>query len=487
MAQFSQSPQINQISRSTILKWLLLALFGLFVVRLFYIQVIQHGYYVDLAYNTQVSKLTLVPERGKIYALDGETIIPLVLNEAVYTVFGVPQEVEDVAQVKASLKAIPDVTLLEDSFNILADEDTESRYVVLARNLTRTQAETIQKKQLAGVGLQKGTRRVYPEGSMAAHVLGYVNNDNEGQYGFEEFNNERLKGTAGLLQSVTDVRQIPLTIGEEDIQTPARDGENVVLTIDRNIQSKAEELLKAGVEKVGATKGSIVVLDPQTGAVKAMANVPTYEPASYSKVDDYATFVNGVVSTPYENGSVIKTLTMGAGLDSGSVTINSTFNDTTGCTSVDGARICNVEEDPKTAAASMLDTLRYSLNTGVVHVLRQMGGGTVNQRARETLATYFTQNYRYGKLTGVEQANEVKGIIAGPNDGDGRNVRYANMSFGQGMDTTMIQTTAAFAAAVSGGTYYKPTLIKGTLDAEGNLKEKKPLVVEGAGLSAKAS
>jgi len=228
-------------------------------------------------------------------------------------------------------------------------------------------------------------------------------------------------------------------------------------------------------------------MDPTTGAIKAMANYPTYNPSEYSKVTDYAAFVNGTVSTPYENGSVIKTLTVGAGLDAGAITANSTFNDSTGCTSVDGVRICNVEEDPKTSAATMLDTLRYSLNTGVVHVLRQMGGGSVNQQARETLGRYFMENYRYGKSTGIEQAGEAKGTIVGPNESDGRNVRYANMTFGQGMNTTMIQTAAAFSAAVNGGTYYKPTLIKGTLETDGTVRTKQPLVVPGAGLSTDAS
>ena len=111
-------------------------------------------------------------------------------------------------------------------------------------------------------------------------------------------------------------------------------------------------------------------MNPNTGAVLAMANYPTYDPAQYNKVEDYSVFQNNIVSAPYENGSVIKALTMGAGLDSGAVTVNTTFDDSSGCTQVEDRRICNVEEDPKSASATMLDTLKYSLNTGVVHIAK---------------------------------------------------------------------------------------------------------------------
>ncbi len=179
----------------------------------------------------------------------------------------------------------------------------------------------------------------------------------------------------------------------------------------------------------------------------------------------------------------MKVLSMGAGLDSGAVSENSTFNDSTGCTRVDSVPICNVEEDPKKAAATMYDTLQYSLNTGVVYVLEQMGGGSVNQAGRQKLYDYYTNRYRFDKITGIEQAGEADSILVGPNSGDGRNIRYANMTFGQGMNLTMIQTSAAFSAAMNGGTYYQPTVIKGTLNENGTVSEKAPKVVSTGVLS----
>lgn len=480
-----QLPRLTRASpRTTFLLYALIAVLGLFALRLFYLQVIRHDYYANKAFQTQVSKLTILPERGKIYALDGTTPVPLVLNETVYTVFADPQEIRDIPAVVDAMRDIAGGNVVKDYQSLLSDK--KLRYVVMARQLTRTQAEKLQQKKLAGVGLQKGSRRVYPEGQLGSQMLGYVNNDGLGQYGVEGALDKDLAGRPGLLQTVTDVRQIPLTIGQNDTSTPAVDGKDLLLSIDRNIQQMAEQVLKEGLAKAKATKGSVVVMDPNTGRVLAMANLPTYEANKYTEVEDYSRFQNGIVSDPYEVGSVMKVLSMGAGLDSGAVTVNSTF-DNTGSVEVDGTVIRNVEEDPIYPNTSMTDVLQYSLNTGVVYVLERMGGGSVNKVAREKLYDYYTNRYRFTKLTGIEQAGEVKGIIIGPNEDNGRNIRYANMTFGQGMNITMIQTVAAFSAAMNGGTYYQPTLIKGTIADDGSVTEQAPKVVSSGVLSPSVS
>lgn len=459
--------------RTRLLLFILIAIFGLFVARLFYLQVIRHDYYKDRAFQTQVSKLTIVPERGKIYGLDGDTPVPLVLNETVYTVFADPQEVDDRAKIRDAINQIAGGNVVDGYYDRLDDE--KSRYVRVATNLTRTQAEKLRERELAGIGLQKGSRRVYPEGQMGSQMLGFVDANGTGQYGLEGFLNSELAGTPGLLQTVTDVRQIPLTIGESDASVPAKNGTDVVLSIDRNIQQQTEEVLKKGLASAKATKGSVLVMDPNTGRILAMANYPTYDASKYSEVTEYSRFQNKAVSEPYEVGSVMKVLSMGAGLDSGAVSVNSKF-DNTGSVVVDDTTIRNVEEDPIYPNTSMTDVLQYSLNTGVVYVLERMGGGSVNKQARETLYDYYTKHYRFDKLTGVEQAGEAESIIVGPNQGDGRNVRYANMTFGQGMNLTMVQTAAAFSAAMNGGTYYKPTMIKGEMAEGGFIKENQPEV-----------
>lgn len=479
---------LRTYGRSRVLVLLLLAFIGIFTIRLFTIQVVEHGKYKALALSEQQAKFVLKAQRGQIYALDGtDPPAPLVLNEPVYTIYADPSQVTDAAAVKSTVSGVAGDKTVDDLSGLT---DKSKQYLVLAKQVSRDQAQAIKVKNLAGVGETQTTERVYPEGSLASQLLGFVNADGQGQYGIEQDLNDRLKGTDGVLQTVTDVRNIPLTVSDNDISIPAKDGDNVVLTVDRNIQSYAESALKKGLDNVHATKGSVIVMDPRTGHVMAMANYPTYDPSNYGNVSDGAVFANNVVSDPIEAGSVVKTLTMGAGLDTGAVNVNTTYNNT-GCVTVDDSKICNVEGDPTSTNTTMTDVLEYSLNTGVVDVLTQMGGGTTNGQigltARQKLYDYFYNHYRFGQLTGIEQAGESPGIITGPTDQGVSNVQYANMTFGQGVNTTMLQVASAFCAAINGGTYYKPTLVDGTMNADGQVSATSPQIVEKNVLSAKSS
>ena len=472
--------------RTTWVGWGVALVFLVFAARLFYIQVVEYSHYTLLAKQNQVTKLTIFPERGEVRARDGASnTVPLVMNETVYTVFADPHEVKDQSKVKETLQRIAGGETVNDSFQYLSD--TARRYVVLARNVTRAQAELIQKEDLVGVGLQKGTRRVYPEGQLASQLLGYVNNDGNGQYGIEGALDDRLKGTAGLLQSVTDVRRIPLTIGGDNVDVPAVNGDTVVLSVDRNVQFELEQVLKTHVDKAKPEHASALVMDPATGQIIAMANSPTYDPNNYSQVNDYSLFQNRVTDDAYEPGSVIKTLTVAAGLDEKVVTPTSTYYNGDGCTRVEDATICNVARNVP-VEPTMQQLLIYSLNTGAVSVLRSFGGGTITDEAREKLYDYFSNHYRLAKTTGVEQAGEASGVLYSPKDDEGNSVRYANMTFGQGMQVTMVQVLSAFAAVMNGGTYYRPTLVYGTQSSDGTIKKQAPVVVQqgviGAGYSA---
>ena len=471
--------------RTDILALVLFVALAIIVVRLFFIQVIQHEQYKEQAYQEQVKKFTIPAKRGEIYAREGASIIPMVLNQPVYTAYVDPQEMDNKDTSIDKIKSIAGGNMVKGYQDGL--DSKRLRYVVVARKLTYNQANLLKKENIAGLGLTQTDERVYPEGSLGGQILGYVNNEGKGLYGVEGALNDRLKGKEGRLQAVTDVRSIPLTISSDDVSQPAKNGDNVVLSIDRSVQAYTEQALKAGLERVKATKGSAIVMNPNNGQVLAMANYPSFDPGKYNEVEDYSLFQNAVVSEPYEVGSVMKTMSMGAGLDNGAVTIDSVFNDATGCVQVDDRKICNVEEDPRTARATMLDTLHYSLNTGVVHILKQMGGGKVNYEARKKLYDYYYNHYRFGQTTGIEQAGEAQGIMISPDDEQGNNVRYANMAFGQGMNITMIQTAAGFSAAINGGTYYKPTVVAGTTKDGGDIAEQKPVTVASGVLKPEVS
>jgi cell division protein FtsI/penicillin-binding protein 2 len=301
--------------------------------------------------------------------------------------------------------------------------------------------------------------------------LGFVDYNGDGQYGVEGKLNNRLAGTDGLLQAVTDVNLVPLSISDKYINKPAKDGENIVLTIERNVQSYVEKALAAGVEKIGADRGSVVVMDPQNGKVLAIANTPSYNASKLNEVTDVSSFNNGVISTPYEPGSDVKTFTVATGVDKGVVDASATYVNTD-YIEVEDRTITNATKG-YTGEITFQTALNWSLNTGFVTIAQRLGDGkSINRQARDTRYDYFYNKFHLGKLTGIELANEATGIIISPEEVEGNAVRYSNMAFGQGMDVTMIQVATAFCSLVNGGKYYQPTIVAGTIDADGEYVEK---------------
>lgn len=459
--------ELQKGSRSRILAAAIFIIVAIFVARLFYLQIIQNAHYKALAAEEQVLKTKLPAQRGLIYAKSGSEPVQLVMNETVYTVFADPVTVDDKTKVVDKMREIAGGNLRAD-FDKLLDR-TDTRYQILATKLTRAQADKLKGEGLHGIGFQAVSQRVYPEGSLAAQVLGFVNTEGQGNYGIEGYMNDELKGVDGRLESVTDVSDVPLTIGDRNIKEPAKDGKNVVLSIDRNIQSKAQQVIAAGLKRTGATEGSLLVMDPRNGRVLAMANLPTYNPGRYYKVTDAKAFNNPTISEPYEPGSDVKTFTMATGIDKGVVKPNDTYNNTdfikVGDRTITNATLGH------TGNITFQTAMTWSLNTGFVTVAERLGDGKdITEEARNTMYEYFHDRLRLGELTGVELANEAKGIIISPKETEGNAVRYSNMAFGQGLDATMIQVSAAFSSIINGGKYYKPTVIDGYM-VDGQYKQ----------------
>lgn len=460
---------IHLNKRAKTLAIITLVFMGVFVVRLFYLQIIQHDYYVGLANDEQVKRLVIPSKRGSIYALANGIPVPLVMNQKVYTVFADPEVVTEPEKIVDAIKTVAGGNARENLKQLVTKEN--SRYQILATKITRTQADKIKEYNLKGVGFQEDSQRVYIEGSLAAQTLGFVDYNGDGQYGVEGKLNNRLDGTDGLLQAVTDVNLVPLSISDKYINKPAKDGENIVLTIERNVQSYVEKALAAGVEKIGADRGSVVVMDPQNGKVLAIANTPSYDASKLNEVTDVSSFNNGVISTPYEPGSDVKTFTVATGVDKGVVDASATYVNTD-YIEVEDRTITNATKG-YTGEITFQTALNWSLNTGFVTIAQRLGDGkSINRQARDTMYDYFYNKFHLGKLTGIELANEATGIIISPEEVEGNAVRYSNMAFGQGMDVTMIQVATAFCSLVNGGKYYQPTIVAGTIDADGEYVEK---------------
>ena len=458
--------KVKQMRKRTDLIRVLLALcFILIVARMYDLQIVSHQKYVDLAMSQQTMQNTIFAKRGEIYMMDGDNTTPVVMNEKVYTISVDPfllrsKGGQELKEDEAKIDQLVQGYAVNTWDKVFANE--ASRYAVIAKNVPYERAKQIKDAKITGVYVQGSTKRVYPEGDLAAQVLGFVNADGKGQYGIEGSLNKELTGVNGILKTVKDVNNIPLTIGKNNVRVPAQDGKNVVLSIDRNIQKKTEDAIKATIEKFHVTNASAVVMNPRNGQILAMAGTPTYNPAEYAKVTDARAFQTDVTMSAFNPASVCKTFALAAAVDSGVMTPETTYNNTDLVT-IDGWPIQNAIKG-HTGNISMQEVLTYSLNTGSIQALRLLGGSEteITYQGKEKLYDYYYNRFGLGKYTGIELA-ESKGTVIPPTDIDGTNARYANMTFGQSLDLTMIQVATAFSAVVNGGDYYTPTLVAGEI------------------------
>ena len=458
--------KVKQMRKRTDLIRVLLALcFILIIARMYDLQIISHQKYVDLAMSQQTMQNTIFAKRGEIYMMDGDNTTPVVMNEKVYTISVDPfllrsEGGQELKEDEAKIDQLVQGYAVNTWDKVFANE--ASRYAVIAKNVPYERAKQIKEAKITGVYAQGSTKRVYPEGDLAAQVLGFVNADGKGQYGIEGSLNKELTGVNGILKTVKDVNNIPLTIGKNNVRVPAQDGKNVVLSIDRNIQKKTEDAIKTTIEKFHVTNASAVVMNPRNGQILAMAGTPTYNPAEYAKVTDARAFQTDVTMSAFNPASVCKTFALAAAVDSGVMTPETTYNNTDLVT-IDGWPIQNAIKG-HTGNISMQEVLTYSLNTGSIQALRLLGGSEteITYQGKEKLYDYYYNRFGLGKYTGIELA-ESKGTVIPPTDIDGTNARYANMTFGQSLDLTMIQVATAFSAVVNGGDYYTPTLVAGEI------------------------
>lgn len=462
------------MSRSRILKYGLLIAMGIIAIRLFVIQILQHNMWEERADAEHMVQNTIVAERGEIYMMDNDEPVKVVMNTSAYTVIVDPM-VADEEKVSKTISSIaPDkvVAKWEDVF-----KDKSRRYYIVARNVTRQEAKKMKEEALAGVWYREGNARVYAEGEMASSLLGFVNADGEGQYGVEGSLNKQLAGKNGLLKTVTDVNNVALSIGDDNVRVPAEDGKDVVLTIDRTMQTKVEKQLADYLTRIPANHASAVVMDPRDGKILTMATVPNYDPAKYSEVKDASVYQNQITEVAYEPASICKTFTFAAAIEEGAMTPNTLYNNT-GEIIVDGWPIKNAYSG-QLGVITMQTALNFSLNTGSMTALMLLGGSNteITKTGREKLYDYYYNHFGLGQATGIE-LYEATGLIVGPNDGYGLNSRYANMTFGQNINLTPLQVASAFSSLVNGGEYYQPTIIAGEMREDGVFipAEEKPAV-----------
>jgi cell division protein FtsI/penicillin-binding protein 2 len=477
---FSENARINL--------WygVLILVIVIFIGRLFYLQIIKHDYYKTAALHDQLKEYEITAERGIIKAHEGSSTVPIVLNETLFTLYADPSFAAKNAQ-KHSQELVKITKGDAGQYEKLM-KTPESRYVILSKRLNRVQKDKIETLKLPGIGMQAQNYRNYPQGSLASQLLGFVNSEGSGAYGIEQSLENELAGTPGRLKAITDAAGVPLAASRDNIQVDPKPGQDVILTIDLAMQKQLEDLLKKGLKRALSSSGSALIMDPNTGAIKAMANWPTYKPSEYYKVSDANVFNNSTVSSPLEVGSIMKVLTAASALDQKVIKPNTTYYDPSHW-KLDGHEITNIEEDGGAGTHSVATVLDLSINTGATWMVMKMGNkvGEINQSSRQKWHDYMVDRYQLGQKTGIEQGYEAEGYIPDPNKGYALQLTYANTAFGQAMTATPLQMAAALSGVINGGTYYQPTLIDQVIDSGGNVITKKPKVVKSDIVSAQTS
>lgn len=380
------------------------------------------------------------PKRGSIYDRHGYL---LAVSTTIYDIGALPNLISD-KQMLADRLASP---LGEDRAELLALLEQDTTYVQLKRGVSSEVAEKIESWNVNGLQAEPRAVRVYPHGSLGVPVLGFVNEANTPSHGVEARYDDALGGEPGFRVAGRDA------VGSLIYRFFApRDGVDLYLTIDRNIQYLAEEALARGVATTEAQAGVVIVMDPRTGAILALATHPTYDPNTRD-VADPALFVNIAVSDTYEPGSVFKVFTIAGALDAGVISPSSTYEDR-GQIEVGGRTIKN-SDGLAYGETSIPDLLAYSLNVGSATVSTKMGA----RRFYE-----YVRRFGFGQLSGVDLAQEIAGWVRAPGNPEWHESDLATNSFGQGLAATPLQVLSAICAVANHGALMRPYVVARVVD-----------------------
>lgn len=428
----------------------------LFVYKLFSLQVLQHSKYQAKAQDQYQNLQNIQATRGNIYSRDG---FPLAASQKAYLLYFEPKNVinaQDVAT-KAAETIYPndnkEQQRLTEHFLKLLKLDLF--WVAAEHNILPETKQKLEKLKLPGIGFEEEPIRFYPEKSLASHILGYVAKNDAGEiqgyFGIEGYFNRDLQGKPGRVIQEYDAVGSPILVGKYKKIDPIN-GTDIVLTVDRAIQYVAEKRIEEGVKKYEAESGTIIIMDPLTSEILALANYPSFDPSDFNFEGAEDTKykpqrVNFAVSETYEPGSVIKPLTVASGIDTKAVTKNSTFNDM-GPVEYSGYTIDNWDGKHHNVQ-DMTQLLQKSNNIGSAWVAHQVGA--------KNLMEYFG-NFGLGSVTGIELEGEDTGSLKNPKNL--ADIDLATAGFGQGMSATPLQVLNAFNVIANEGVLQKPRIVK---------------------------
>jgi cell division protein FtsI (penicillin-binding protein 3) len=433
-------------SRSLALLAGLVVMFLVVLVRLAYVQVIGADQYVAYGVEQRIEPIELAGGRGAIYDRNGED---LAISIPQTSIAADPSIVDDPASTARRLARI----LRLDETDLRRELSRDVRFVYLARQVDDEVAERVERLDIPGILLFDEQARFNPSGDLAHALLGSVGVDNEGLSGLEQTYDGELSGEPGHLVVERDPAGRTIPAGRHQVD-PARPGDDLLLTIDRNLQYEVENILARQVASVGAQGGSVIVSDPETGEILALANVET----------DRATGIvhnsgnNVAVTANYEPGSVNKVITLAAALEEGVVTPDQVFNVPASIRVAD-----HTYGDSHPGMQTVTDILAQSSNVGTITIAQQLGAERLDE---------YLRRFGFGRDTGLGLPHEENGQLLALDDWSGTSI--GSIPLGHGISVTAMQMLLAYNVIANDGVYAPPTLVSAVRDGEGELAPVAP-------------
>lgn len=483
-----QTPNLTTKKRLRVILGVVLIMILMLGGRLFYLQIYKNEELKKGALEQWTKGIDIKSDRGIIYDRKGKK---LAVSVTAYTVWATPADIKD-----------PETTA--DTISQILEMDKELVYQKLTKNtrteklkqwITRDEALELRKLNLGGITVVDDSKRYYPYGNFASYILGFTDIDNNGLYGVEKTYDKYLSGIPGKWVKTTDAANRQLPYDGEKIYD-AQDGLSLVLTIDETIQHFAEKAASQALLENKAKNVSIIVMDPYTGDILAMANKPDYDPneprqpldeATKSEWESlpieqlqekwYAMWRNFAINDIYEPGSTFKIVTAAAALEENSANLHTHYFCDGFVRDIKGVVIkCASWYNPH-GDQDFAEAFSNSCNVAFVNMGRQLG--------KEKMLKYI-KAFGFGENTGIELLGESPGIIPASSDSI-REVNLATLSYGHGVAVTPIQMVNAFATIANGGNLMKPRIVKELIDHEGNIIESYPTEVRRKVLSDETS
>jgi cell division protein FtsI/penicillin-binding protein 2 len=440
------------------------------------LMILQGNFYSALASGSHDSSSELVPKRGAVYVQDtrNQELFPLAINHDLFILFADTREIKSDDEANTIANKLAEIFHYDDTRKLEVFLQLNKRtdpYEPIEKKVDESIADQVKDLSMSGIGLVRVPFRFYPEHNSAAAVIGFVGQDGDrgavGRYGVEGYWQKELAGFGGFVEGATNAGGgwIPLYGWAF---RPAQDGADIILTIDRTLQYKACQRLQRGMKEYGAKSASLVMMNPQTGAIMAMCDLPDFDPNKYNEIDSVDVYNNDAIFTAYEPGSIFKPLTMAAAINEGLVGPHSPFYDAGVRSDLCSKPIKNAN-DKVYGNQDMTGVLENSINTGVVYLTEKMG--------RERFVKYV-RDYGFGIKTGIELDSETAGtidtLLEKKKNSDKVDCYAATASFGQGIMATPLQMVAAFSSIVNGGRLMKPYIVGEVRYSDGHIEKKKP-------------